>query len=57
MTSYLHTRVIQADRALVIESDLEYCNWAVEAGGNAVWVDSQSGGDTASLAALVNYLV
>lgn len=48
---------VQADRALVIESDLECCQWTVEASGNAVWVDSQSGGDTASLAALVNYLV
>jgi phosphoglycolate phosphatase-like HAD superfamily hydrolase len=37
-------------RALVVESDEECCKWAVDAGAEAVWVDSHRQGDLPSLA-------
>jgi phosphoglycolate phosphatase-like HAD superfamily hydrolase len=43
--------------ALVVDSDEECCVWAVEAGANAVWVDSNGRGDVRSLAEVARLLV
>ena len=48
---------VEPGSALVIESDAECCRWAIEAGGNALWVDPEGRGDAVSLAALVSSLV
>ena len=48
---------VAPSRALVIESDLECCRWASEAGSNAVWIDPEGQGDATTLEALVHALV
>jgi phosphoglycolate phosphatase-like HAD superfamily hydrolase len=48
---------VEPGRALVVESDLECCNWAREAGAQAVWVDLDGAGDVASLADLAGALL
>ena len=48
---------VAPSRALVIESDLECCRWASEAGANAVWIDPEGRGDATTLEALVHLLV
>jgi beta-phosphoglucomutase-like phosphatase (HAD superfamily) len=47
---------VAPSRALVIESDLECCHWASEAGANAVWVDPLGRGDATSLETLIHAL-
>jgi phosphoglycolate phosphatase-like HAD superfamily hydrolase len=48
---------VEPGRALVVESDLECCIWAREAGAQAVWVDLDGAGDVASLADLAGALL
>ena len=52
---FAHAGVVP-DRALVIESDLECCRWAGEAGAGAVWIDLEGRGDARTLAELVHSL-
>ena len=40
---------VAPNRAVVIESDLEFCRWASEAGAKAVWVDPEGGSAVSSL--------
>ncbi len=44
-------------RALVVDSDLDCCEWAREAGAKAVWVDHDGHGEMPSLAALVDAML
>jgi phosphoglycolate phosphatase-like HAD superfamily hydrolase len=48
---------IEPRRALVIESDLECCRWAREAGAQAVCVDDNGAGDVLSLDELTRTLL
>ena len=48
---------VPAAEALVIDSEAECCEWAREAGAQALWVDPKGRGDAPSLAALVRRLV
>ena len=47
---------VTADTALVIDSEAECCEWAREAGAQALWIDAKGRGDAPSLEALVRTL-
>lgn len=47
---------VEPSVALVIDSDLVFCDWAREAGAHALWVDPDGRGDAPSLAVLVDAL-
>jgi len=47
---------VTASAALVIESEAKCCEWAREAGAQALWVDAKGRGDAPSLEALVRAL-
>jgi phosphoglycolate phosphatase-like HAD superfamily hydrolase len=48
---------VEPGQALVIESDLECCHWAREAGARAVCVDLNGAGDVSSLAEVTRTLL
>jgi phosphoglycolate phosphatase-like HAD superfamily hydrolase len=48
---------VEPGGALVVESDLECCNWAREASAQAVWVDGDGAGEVTSLAELTHALL
>ncbi len=48
---------VTASQALVVESDSECCQWAVEAGANAIWIDSAGRGDATTLSTVGTALV
>jgi FMN phosphatase YigB (HAD superfamily) len=50
---FAHAGVAPED-ALVLESDQECCDWAREAGAQAVWIDLDGRGDATTLAALLH---
>ena len=48
---------VEPSRVLVVDSDLDCCEWAREAGAKAVWVDHDGLGEMPSLAALVDAML
>ena len=48
---------VPAANALVVDSEAECCEWAREAGAQALWVDPKGGGDAPTLAPLVRALL
>lgn len=48
---------VEPSTALVIDSDAQCCQWAIDAGANAAWIDPEGRGDATSLAMLAEALV
>ena len=48
---------VAAHSAMIIDSEAECCEWAREAGAQALWVDPKGRGDAPSLAALARSLL
>jgi phosphoglycolate phosphatase-like HAD superfamily hydrolase len=53
---FAHAGVVPA-QALVVDSDLECCEWARKVGAKAVWVDHDGRAEMSSLAALVDVML